>query len=98
MIFPKIVPTRVFTTKIEKTFFVFSSEPVSLFLERASCCCANSTHLNPALYAAGKVTVGSGVALAMRQKAVLLATTASHTRILPQKTSNMGTAANATHS
>ena len=58
MIFPKIVPTRVFTTKIEKTFYVFSSEPVGLFLERASCCSINSTHLNPALYAAGKVTVG----------------------------------------
>jgi len=33
--FPEIVPTREITTKIEKTFLVFSPMPVGLFLERA---------------------------------------------------------------
>ena len=33
--FPEIVPTREITTKIKKTFFVFSSVAVGLFLEWA---------------------------------------------------------------
>jgi len=47
--FPEIVPTREITIKIEKTFLVFSSVAVGLFLEWAQCCSNNSTHLNPAL-------------------------------------------------
>jgi len=33
--FPEIVPTGEITTKIEKTFLVFSSMAVSLFIEWA---------------------------------------------------------------
>jgi len=33
---PEIVPTREITTRIEKTFLVFSSVAVGLLLERAS--------------------------------------------------------------
>ena len=32
---PEIVPAREITTKIQKTFLVFSSVAVGLFLERA---------------------------------------------------------------
>jgi len=39
MIFPKLYqPCREITTKIEKTFLVFSSVAVGLFLEWAYCC------------------------------------------------------------
>jgi len=47
--FPEIVPTTEITIKIEKTFLVFSSVAVGLFLEWAKFCSNNSTHLNPAL-------------------------------------------------
>jgi len=47
--FSEIIPTRETETKIEKTFFVFSSVAVSLFLEWAYCRSVNSTHLNPVL-------------------------------------------------
>jgi len=46
--FPEIVPTREIAAKTEKTFPVFSSVVVGLFLERAQCCSVNSTDLNPA--------------------------------------------------
>jgi len=49
--FPEIVPTREITTKIEKTFLVFSSVAVGLFLKWAQCCSINSTRL-PALRSA----------------------------------------------
>ena len=50
--FPEIVPTREITTRIEKTFIVFSSVAVGLFLEWVLCCSSsiNSTLLNPALF------------------------------------------------
>jgi len=47
---PEIVPTREITTRIEKTFLVFSSVAVGLLLERAQYCSINSTQLNPADY------------------------------------------------
>jgi len=47
---PEIVPTREITTRIEKTFLVFSSVAVGLLLERAQCCSINSTQINPADY------------------------------------------------
>ena len=45
--FPETVPTREITTKIEKTFLVFSCVSVGLFLEWARRRSINSTHLNP---------------------------------------------------
>jgi len=47
--FLEIVPTGEITTKIEKTFLVFSSVAVGLFPEWAKCRSINSTHPNPAL-------------------------------------------------
>jgi len=47
--FPKTVPTGEITTKIEKTFLVFTSVAVGLFLERAQCCSINNALLDPAL-------------------------------------------------
>ena len=47
--FPEIVPTGEITTEIEKTFLIFSSVAVVLFLECAQCCSINSTHLKLAL-------------------------------------------------
>jgi len=47
--FSEILPTGEITTKIDKTFLVFSSVAVGLFLEWAQCCSINSNHLNPAL-------------------------------------------------
>jgi len=47
---PEIVPTREITTRIEKTFLVFSSVAVGLLLERAQCYSINSTQINPADY------------------------------------------------
>jgi len=47
--FPEIVLARRIAIKIEKTFLVFSSVDVGLFLEWAQCYSISSTHLNPAL-------------------------------------------------
>ena len=47
--FPEIVPTREITNKIQKSFLVFSSAAVGLFLEWAQCCSIHSTRLGPAL-------------------------------------------------
>jgi len=47
--FSEILPTGKIATKIDKTFLVFSSVAVGLFLEWAQCCSINSNHLNPAL-------------------------------------------------
>jgi len=46
--FRENVATSEIKTKIEKTFLVFSSVAVGLFLEWAQCCSISSTHLNPA--------------------------------------------------
>jgi len=50
--FPEIVPTREITTKVEKTFLVFSSVavqgPISQ-MDPTQCCSINSTRLNPLL-------------------------------------------------
>ena len=51
--FSEIVPTREITTETEKTFLVFSSVAVGLFLEWAKCCSINSTHLIPTLQTCG---------------------------------------------
>ena len=53
--FPEDAPTREIATKIEKTFLVFSSVAVCLFLEWARRCSINSTHLHPALQTAAHV-------------------------------------------
>jgi len=47
--FPETVPTREITTDIGKTFVVFSSVAVGLFLEWSERCSISSTHLSPAL-------------------------------------------------
>ena len=52
--FHEIVPTREITSKIEKTFLVFSSVAVGLFLEWAQCYSINSTQLSPALVVGDK--------------------------------------------
>ena len=46
---------RRITTKIEKSFLVFSSVAVGLFLEWAYCCSINSIHLNPALRSSARI-------------------------------------------
>jgi len=52
--FPETVPTRDITSKTEKTFLVFTSVAVGLFLEWAQCYSINSTQLSPALVVGDK--------------------------------------------
>jgi len=47
--FREIVSAREITTKTEKTFLVFSSVAVGLFLDWAQCCRINSARFNAAL-------------------------------------------------
>jgi len=50
MTFPKLYQPEKSQPKLEKTFLLFSSVAVGLFLEWAKCCSINSIHLNPALH------------------------------------------------